>query len=816
MHRSPYTLAEIAQVLSAEWSPTDESVLIEDLIFDSRKISNPAQSLFFALKGKKDGHLFIEDAYRAGVRNFVTDKQNRYQLPSKARCLAVDDVQSALQALAQYHREHFSIPVIAITGSNGKTVVKEWLNQLLSPDYTIVRSPKSYNSQIGVALSLWQIRPRHNLAIIEAGISKPGEMERLRQMIQPTRGILTNIGPAHDSNFASREEKTIEKLRLFANTDSLVFSPSYVPDALLPNVPARFTWDLNLPADLKLSGQRRVSRGTLLTAQYKGEELSLTIPFYDHAAIENAVSCWAMLLSMGYRQEVVAERMARLSSVEMRLELKKGIDNCSIIDDSYSFDLASLEIALNFLKQQNQHHEKILILSDVPEAEGAEKNTYQQLAGRIKNAGISRLIGIGPRLSEYRTLFPENSLFFPDTYTFLRALPDISCSNATILLKGARSFAFETISKRLTLKTHDTALHINLNALEHNLKYYQSRLADGTKLMVMVKAFSYGSGSFEVANVLQFNKVDYLAVAYGDEGIALRKSGITLPIMVMSPDIHDFEALIEHNLEPEIFTVEHLKSLLAVLKSRSVTRFPIHLKIETGMHRLGIEERDYVTLLHLLKDENSIQVKSVFSHFAAADESRHDAFTREQIHRLKAFTEKLNDQLPYTFLTHISNTAGIDRWPEARFDMVRLGIGLYGIGASNRHLLEPAASLVTTISQIKEVSGNDTVGYGRKGRISGGGTIAVVRVGYADGYNRRLGNGVGQMMVGGTLVPTVGEICMDMCMIDVSGLPVEVGDEVIVFGESPRIEELAERVGTIPYEIMTGISQRVKRIYYSG
>lgn len=814
MHRSPYTLAQIATVLSVEWSSSDENVIIKDLIFDSRKISNPAQSLFFALKGKKDGHLFIHDAFEAGVRTFVVSRSNRLELPSGGRYLAVDDVQAALQTLSRFHREQFRIPVIAITGSNGKTVVKEWLHQLLSPEYAIVRSPKSYNSQIGVALSLWQIQARHTLAIIEAGISQPGEMERLQQMIQPTHGLLTNIGPAHDSNFDSREQKTLEKLSLFSDAGSLVFSPAYIPDSLLPEKPERFSWDIGRPADLQISGRERVVQGTQLFARYKGEELTLTIPFYDRAAIENAISCWAMLLSMGYGQDVISERMARLPSVEMRLELKKGINGCSIIDDSYSFDLASLDIALNFLKQQNQHPEKILILSDVPEAEGQEEDTYQLLAERISNAGISRLIAIGPALSSFRGLFAGNTLFFPGTDAFLQALPDTPLANASVLLKGARRFAFEKISRTLTLKTHDTALHINLNALEHNLHYYQSRLPEGTRLMVMVKAFSYGSGSFEIANVLQFNKVDYLAVAYADEGIALRKSGISLPIMVMSPDIHTFDSLIEHHLEPEIFSIDHLKSLLAILESRSVKNFPIHLKIETGMHRLGMGESDFQVLFGMLQNENAVQVKSVFSHFAAAGEAEHDDFTREQIRRLESFANQLRGRLTYPFLTHISNTAGIERWPEARFDMVRLGIGLYGTG--EQRLLEPVGSLITTISQIQEVSDHDTVGYNRKGRIPGGGTVAVVRIGYADGYNRRLGNGVGQMMVAGRLVPTVGDICMDMCMIDVSGLPVKVGDEVIVFGENPRIEDLAARIGTIPYEIMTGISQRVKRIYYSG
>jgi len=816
MDRLTYTILDIATIITEHKLLRNEHDDIRYLIYDSRKINDPKHSLFFALKGNKDGHSFVDVVYSLGVRNFVV--ADGY-IPERdyvdANFLFVDDTLVALQTLAKHHREQFDYPVIAITGSNGKTVVKEWLNQLLAIDFNIVRSPKSYNSQIGVALSLWQLSANNDLAIIEAGISKVGEMDRLREMIQPTLGILTNIGPAHSDGFRSIEEKIVEKLKLFKRVDELIYSPKYISGpGLISGTPQLFTWGFDVDTNLKVL--RKELNGLLLRlyAEYKEEEISIDIPFNDEASIENAIICWSVMLSMNYSQDIIQKRMKALLSVEMRLELKSGINNCSIIDDSYSCDIASLTIALNFLQQQNQHKKRTLILSDIPGVEKDKTSIYETVALLLKSNLIDRFIGIGKDISGFSDLF-SNASFYNTTEAFIKGLPNMDFHDETILLKGARSFYFERISKLLTLKTHDTSLEINLNALEYNLNYYKRKLENQTKIMVMVKAFSYGSGSFEIANLLQFNRIDYLAVAYPDEGIALRVSGIKLPIMVMSPDLLSFDAIIDNYVEPEIFSLDLLRSLIVLLEDRGIKEYPIHIKVETGMHRLGFDTEDFNELIEIVSTNNSIKVASVFSHLAASGSPKHDVFTRGQIAKLKTFTTELRKILPYSFLVHISNTAAIERWPEARFDMVRLGIGLYGIGSVNEgSLLETVATLRTSISQIKQIKKGETIGYNRNGILKDGGTIATVKIGYADGYSRRFGNGVGKLHVQGELVPTVGDICMDMCMVDVTDLPVNVGDEVIVFGKRLGIETLAASIGTIPYEIITGISQRVKRIYF--
>ncbi|TCK80750.1 bifunctional UDP-N-acetylmuramoyl-tripeptide:D-alanyl-D-alanine ligase/alanine racemase [Albibacterium bauzanense] len=815
MDRLTYTILDIATIITKHALLRNENDCIRYLIYDSRKVNDPKHSLFFALKGNKDGHSFVDVVYNLGVRNFVVaDGFVPVRDYIDANFLYVEDTLAALQTLAKYHRKQFNYPVIAITGSNGKTVVKEWLNQLLAIDFNIVRSPKSYNSQIGVALSLWQLSADNNLAIIEAGISKVGEMDKLREMIQPTVGILTNIGPAHSDGFRSTEEKIVEKLKLFKEADRLIYSPKYIPSMLISEGPQLFTWGFE-ETDLKVLRKEQDKGFLTIYAEFKKNEISIEIPFNDDASVENAIICWSVMLSMNYSQEIIQKRMKALLSVEMRLELKNGINNCSIIDDSYSCDIASLTIALNFLQQQNQHKKRTLILSDIPGIEKDKASIYETVALLLKSNSIDGLIGIGQDISSFSGLFSKSAIFYNSTAEFIKALPGMNFYDETILLKGARSFYFEKISKLLTLKTHDTSLEINLNALEYNLNYYKRKLDNQTKLMVMVKAFSYGSGSFEIANLLQFNRVDYLAVAYPDEGIALRVSGIKLPIMVMSPDLLSFDAIIDNHLEPEIFSLDLLRSLIVLLEDRGIKEYPIHIKVETGMHRLGFDTQDFNELIEIVLTNNSVKVASVFSHLAASGSPKHDDFTREQITKLKIFTTKLKEVLPYSFFVHISNTAAIERWPEARFDMVRLGIGLYGVGSVNEgSLLETVAILRTSISQIKQIKEGDTVGYNRNGILKDGGTIATVKIGYADGYSRRFGNGVGKLLVQGRLVPTVGDICMDMCMVDVTDLPVKVGDEVIVFGKTPSIESLAASIDTIPYEIMTGISQRVKRIYF--
>lgn len=814
-----YKIKEIANIINANALLTNEEDDIQHLLIDTRKVEDPLRSLFFALKANRDGHDFIIDAYQKGIRNFVVEKSriDRINLPD-ANFLEVEDTLVSLQALASYHRTQFSYPVIAIAGSNGKTIVKDWLNQLLSPDYTIVRSPKSFNSQIGVALSLWQMSDDYNLAIIEAGISKPGEMDALRKMIKPDIGILTNIKKAHFENFDSKQEKLEEKMKLFKDVDLLIYSPEYIPEWFQRTINSNtFTWGSEVGCDLRIKERIKTDFGTqIIIADFKKHSYQIEIPFQDDASTENALICWSVLLSLGLEQSTIEARMKSLVVVKMRLEMKHGINNCTIIDDSYSCDVSSLIIALDFLQQQKQHKKRTLILSDIPEIGKDKEKIYRRVAELLENKGIERLIGIGEEISRYSSFFKSNSRFFPTTIDFLKHSHRFNFHDETILIKGARKFSFESISKLLSSKIHETSLEINLNALENNLRVYKNKLKSKTKIMVMVKAFSYGSGSFEIANLLQFNQVDYLAVAYADEGVTLRSSGIHLPIMVMSPDLSSLEALIEYKLEPEIFDFEYLNAFINLLDKTEVKQYPIHIKLDSGMHRLGFNPEDLAKIVEILKVSDKVKIASVFSHLAGADDPIHDDFSRKQMAILNSFSQALSKELSYPFLTHIANTAAISRFPESELDMVRLGIGLYGISSAlaQDNELETVATLKTTISQIKEINENDTIGYGRKGSLPKGGQIATVKIGYADGYNRRFGNGIGKMLVNDFLVPTVGNICMDMCMLDISNLDIREGDEVIVFGLNPKIEDLAKAIETIPYELLAGVSQRVKRVYF--
>lgn len=815
MPHNTYSICQLNDILSSARAilPFPDAQ-VNTLLYDSRKLSNHEQALFFALKGRRDGHHYIRDAYDGGVRNFVVagNYEDHTCFPL-ANFFFVQDTLRALQQLAAFHRKQFDIPVIGITGSNGKTIVKEWLYQLLSPEYTIHRSPKSYNSQLGVALSLWQLEDIHDMAIIEAGISSAGEMEHLRQMISPDIAILTNVGPVHDDGFASWQQKISEKAMLFEGAEKIVYSPKYTGELSLDGQQA-FTWGDEGEVDLKVIQMRSLDRNhNEITAVYREETMRIVIPFTDSAARENAVICWAVLLMLGYGHADIAKRMVALQPMKMRLELKKGINNCSVIDDSYSNDIASLSIALEFLKQQQQHTGQTLILSDIPGVGYDEDKIYGKVARLLKENKINRLITVGPVLQKNREKF--SFLFheaFPDTASFLSSLSPHSFENETILIKGARSFLFERISKALVFKTHETVLEINLNALEYNLNSYKSIIPEDVKLMAMVKAFSYGSGSFEIANLLQFNKVDYLAVAYVDEGVDLRKSGITLPIMVMSPDHTSFEALLTHKLEPEIYGFSILESFTAFLNRHNIKNYPIHVKIDTGMHRLGFQQGDIAELAGKLSATDTVQVSTVFSHLVASGEQAHDDFTLHQLRLFGEVTDTLSRGIGYPFLRHIANTAAIARWPQTHLDMVRLGIGLYGVEEGDcTRPLQQVGTLKTTITQIRQVMAGDSVGYGRGAVLAKDSTIATVKIGYADGYDRRFGNGVGQMIVNGSMVSTVGNICMDMCMLDVSDTGAQEGDEVIIFGD---IAQMAEKIGTIPYEILAGISQRVKRVYF--
>lgn len=813
-----YPIKDIQEILKAGGAIVKEDS-ISTLLTDSRRISNASEGLFFALSGRRNGHEFVAEAYAAGVRNFVVKQQTEIKMP-EANFLLVDDVLGALQTLAAYHRNRFSLEVIGITGSNGKTIVKEWLYQLLASDKNIVRNPKSYNSQIGVPLSVWQITEKDELGIFEAGISTSDEMVKLEAIIKQSIGVLTHIGPAHDEGFKGRREKVLEKLKLFTHCKLLIHNYDQLID-FKKDIPVEncFTWSTNFnQADLYVFTETVISKNYYLRAKYKNKEIECLIPFTDEASVENAIVCWATLLALGYTPVEVDKRIERLSPVSMRLELKNGINDCSVIDDSYNSDVQSLEIALNFLNQQNQHSTRTLILSDIFQSGLEQDVLYRQVADMISLKKIDKFIGVGESLSKHQEYFDVTAkYFYPDTATLLQYLTSLNFDNETILIKGARSFEFERISQALTLKSHETVMEISLNALLNNLNFYKSKLKPGVKIMAMVKAFSYGSGTFEVANMLQYNKVDYLAVAYIDEGVALRQAGINLPVMVLNPEVSAFDKLIEYKLEPEIFSFNLLDEFVKYSQSHNLSNYPVHLKIDTGMHRLGFEDFEIETLCDLLEENRYVKVQSVFSHFVASDAKEHDDFTRKQIKRFERDYIKIEKALGYKVIKHIANTGGIIRWPSAQFDMVRLGIGLYGIDVSvpiESNALQPIATLKTSVSQVRKVQANDTIGYNRNGKLSKTGRIATVRIGYADGYLRAFGNGVGKMLIKGVLVPTVGNISMDMCTLDVSNVDVREGDEVIVFNDELRIEELAREIDTIPYEILTNISQRVKRVYF--
>lgn len=792
-----YTIHHIAQIIKADAVIVHDSV-IENLLLDSRKIFAPASSLFFALKGpRRDGHQFIADLYKRGVMNFVVDRQMEIREYPGANFLKVNDSLEALQLLVAHHRRQFSIPVIGITGSNGKTIVKEWLYQLLHQDYTIVRSPRSYNSQIGVPLSVWQMNKQHTLAIFEAGISRPGEMEKLQKIIQPTIGVLTNIGEAHSEGFTSLQEKEIEKKKLFKHAV--------------------------LPEQLRVKEIKRQNEYSIITAGSAGQEHQLQIPFTDDASVQNAITCWQVMLHLGYRQEVVQERMLLLTPVNMRLELKKGINHCSIINDSYSADISSLEIALNFLAQQAGSNKKTVILSDFLQSSIADELLYRQVMESLVKHKVNRLIGIGEKVTKQlndqfsRGHNDIDIILFRTTDDFIHQFRSSQFKEEVVLVKGARVFAFEKIVQLLEQKVHQTVLEINLSAIVHNLKEYQRRLKPSTKIMAMVKAFAYGSGGAEIAGILQYHKVDYLGVAYADEGVELRKAGITLPIMVMNPEENAFDAIVEYNLQPEIYSFELLQSFDYFLQQQGLQQYPVHLEIETGMNRLGFAPGDIGKLADYLLSCPSFRVETVFSHLAASEEKANDDFTLTQYSVFNGATSALEKKLGYSFIKHIANSAAAVRHPGLQLDMVRLGIGLYGVDSAVSGLLnlQTVATLKSTIAQLKHLKKGDTVSYNRKGRVEREALIATIRMGYADGFPRRLGNGIGKVLVRGKLVPVIGTVCMDMFMADVTDVPgVKEGDDVLIFGESLPVQSVAQWAETIPYEIMTGISQRVKRVYF--
>lgn len=825
MAESVYSIEQIAEIVGGKLvinDPDDHRIV--DLLTDSRKIIHPETSLFFAIKGERhDGHRFIPELIVQGVRNFIVSDYPESFSALRANFIIVPEALVAMQMLAAFHRQRFHFPVLGITGSNGKTIVKEWLYQLLRADKNIVRSPKSFNSQVGVPLSLWLMNEEHQLALIEAGISRPGEMEKLQTMIRPTIGIFTNIGTAHDENFQGPQQKVDEKMKLFLGVENLIYCRDYaiihdtVQRTLFDQEQIRcFTWSRKAKADLQVGRITKGTDETEIQAVYNNQFHKIRIPFTDDASVDNAIHCWSLMIVLGYAQDIISERMHFLNPVAMRLEMKNGINNTSVINDSYNSDVGSLTIALDFLNQQKQHNTRTVILSDILQSGRNEESLYREVAQLLLAKGVDKMIGIGDAIHRQQQLFSIPAKFYSTTDDFLREASISDFRDETILLKGARPFGFEKIGKMLQQKAHETVMEINLNALVHNLNYYRSRVKPTTKMMAMVKAMSYGSGSFEIANILQFHHVDYLAVAYSDEGVELRKAGITLPIMVMNPEVQSFEAMIRYRLEPEIYNFRLLNQLNEVLRKHDGDPFRIHIKLDTGMRRLGFEEGDINELVVRLRNNKNIRVESVFSHLAASDEAEHDGFTRIQLDRFTRMSKDIQQEFEYPISRHILNSSGILRFSEAQFDMVRLGIGLYGFAATNneQQQLQHVATLKTTISQIKNVPANETIGYSRRGKLSRDSIIATVAIGYADGINRRLGNGTGSMLVNGKRAPIVGSVCMDMCMLDITDIPAREGDEVIVFGTDLPVIEMATALGTIPYEVLAGVSQRVKRVYY--
>lgn len=820
-----YGIKEIADAVNGQLDfRFFQTEKIENILIDSRQINAPNKSIFVALiSDKNDGHQYLQNAYEKGVRNFLISDSKYLKAPLKANFILVSNTLIALQQLATFHRNQFDLKTIGITGSNGKTIIKEWLFEILNESYFIVKSPKSYNSQIGVPLSVWQIQNNHQLGIFEAGISTTNEMEKIAPIINCEIGIFTNIGTAHSQGFESIQQKIKEKLKLFKSAKTIIYCKDHVEIQKELNTFDQnklFSWSFENRANLQIiSKTLNEYKSTLLTAIYQQKEIQINIPYTDEAYVENAIHCWACCLHLGIDNSVIQERIRQLQPLAMRLEMKNGIDNSYLINDSYNSDLDSLKIALDFLSQQAVNNEKTIILSDVPQSGISADKLYQKIAQLIVEKNISKVIGIGTEVPTIVDHLPiETELhFFYSTDQFLQNISDFNFANQYILIKGARSFQFEKISSFLAHRIHETALEINLNALTHNYYFFKSKLEQNTKMMVMIKASAYGSGSTEVARLLEYIGVDYFATAYPDEGIQLRNAGIKTPIMVLNASAHTFDALIRFQLEPEIYSHRQLNQLIEFLSSKHNKTIGIHLKIDTGMHRLGFEEKDIPNLIQKLKSNKLIKVYSIFSHLAASEDEKEDQFTIHQIEIFKKIYNQITAKIGYSPTRHLLNSPGIIRFPQYQMDMVRLGIGLYGLDMSQTiaNQLEIVHQLKASISQIREVKKGETIGYNRKELAASSLKIATISVGYADGLPRLAGHRKYHVLIHNKLKPIVGSVCMDMCMIDVTGdEQVKEGDEVIVFGENPSIYHLAEVAQTIPYEIFTNISERVKRVYF--
>ncbi len=820
-----YSIEKVTTLIGAH-RYGDVNTDIQWMLTDSRSLCFPEETLFFAIKSaRNDGHKYIHDLYVGGVRNFVVQ-----QVPEKwttlypdANFLKVENSLMALQRLAERHRDTFDIPVVGITGSNGKTVVKEWLFQLLSPQMVVTRSPRSYNSQVGVPLSVWLLNERSEVALFEAGISMPGEMRALRHIIQPNIGVFTNIGAAHQENFESLEQKCLEKMTLFKNAKTLVFhADNEIIARAVQN--CGFTGEplsistTDSHAAMFVKNIEKTYLNTHVEYVFKGVEGEYTLPFIDEASVTNSLACATVALHLGVTADDLSRRMAQLEPVAMRLEVKEGQNGCTLINDSYNSDFNSLDIALDFMNRRPDHkgRQRTLILSDIHQSGMAPEKLYKEVSALAMSRGVKRFIGIGPEISaQAGQIEVEKKAFFNDTDEFVASPVFKTLSNEVILLKGARDFNFDRLTERLVQKVHETILEVNLNAVVANLNHYRTFLKPTTKVVCMIKADAYGAGAVEIAKTLQDHQVDYLAVAVADEGVTLRENGITGNIMVMNPEMSSFKTIFDYELQPEVYSFRLLDALVAAARKEGIYNYPVHLKIDTGMHRLGFDPaKDMDALIQRLKRQNAILPRSVFSHFVGSDSDDFNHFSQLQYDRFLEASEKLQAAFSHKILRHIDNSAGIEHFPERQLDMCRLGLGLYGIDSRDGHVINNVSTLKTTILQLRKVPKEETVGYSRKGVLTRDSVVAAIPIGYADGLNRGLGRGRGYCLVNGHRAPYLGNICMDVAMVDVTDIPCQEGDTVEIFGDHLPVTELSDVLGTIPYEVLTSVSNRVKRIYF--
>ncbi|TDQ17141.1 UDP-N-acetylmuramoyl-tripeptide--D-alanyl-D-alanine ligase [Algoriphagus boseongensis] len=813
---------QVAELTGAKPLGKKFDFLITQISIDSRQVIHPEQTLFVALRGAKaDGATFIAQLIEEGIQAFLVhpDLEIPKEWAEKAAFFPVNDTREALQKLAAFQRSQFSKPLVGITGSNGKTIIKEWLGQVLSQSYAVAKSPKSYNSQVGVPLSIFGIQPYHQVAILEAGISRVGEMDALKGMIQPNLGIFTNIGSAHEEGFSSQEEKILEKLKLFEETQLLIYcrDHSNLSTILETQISEekRISWSLAPGADFSVSYKNQEGKTRIILLKNDLSTFTFLVPFSDKASLENVTHVIVAALVLGQELQAIQEGLEHLKPVDMRLTLKPGVNDSLIIDDTYNNDLAGLRVALEFMSQQRPKKSKILILSDLLQ-QGTPEKVYAEVAELIDSYHLDQILGVGKEVVRLQNFFPDKSKVFDNTEELLKELDPEQFQNDLILITGARSFAFERVVNRLQQRIHGTTLEINLNALTHNFNFYKRQLRPGTKVMVMVKAFAYGGGAAEIANHIQTMGADYLAVAFSDEGVALRKQGIRLPIMVLNPVEESFDLIREYALEPVVFSLDFFKKIGQYAQNHQ-TQLSIHLDLDTGMHRLGFEAKHISALKPLLKEFPELRIASFYTHLVGADEEIHHDFSISQLNLFQEMKSQIEAELDYKPLVHALNSAGIVRFPDYQMDMVRLGIGLYGVEVTGKFdsSLRPVSTLKTTISQIKDLPPGATVGYSRKGVLPNGGKIGTLAIGYADGYDRRFSQGKGYVLIHGKKAPVIGNVCMDMTMVDLSEIPeVREGDEAIIYGEQISLKELADRIGTIPYELLTNISTRVKRVYY--